>query len=211
MNKQLIAPIASAVALLGFFAPWMSCGVMTFSGMDLATGSGGGMGGMGDLGGATSGGNSGDATPLLFAIPLAALLIIGMYFFFKNNSRLTSAVVPTIIIALIAIVVMVLKYIDVQDMNSGIDKGMNESLGSLSADSTSQSSSGDLGAMMEDMISIKWGFWLTGLAFLGTIYGATQYRNNSNTIGGTTEVATPPGEIVPSSPPPDTSITEDKE
>jgi hypothetical protein len=208
MNKRLIAPIASAVAIIGFFSPWMSCGMMTFSGMDLATGSGGGMG---DLGGAVAGNDTGGGEPLLLIVPLAALVIIGLYLLYKSKSQLASAMIPTIIVAVLALVVMTFKYIDVQDMRSGTGKGLNESLGSLSSDSSAQSASPDLNAMMGDVISIRWGFWLTGLAFLVTIFGALQYRNSpKQPEDATTAIETPPAEVVPSSPPADASMTEDK-
>ena len=188
--------------------------MMTFTGIDLASGNmGGDMGGMGDLGGTSTGSESGGDL-LLFAIPLAAVLIIGLYFLFKNKARLASAMVPTIIIAALAIFVLGLKYIDVQNLKSEFNKEMG-GLNSLSADSTSSGTSGEFGAMMGNMISIKWGYWLTALGFLLSIYGAMQYRDlpkrpEDVMHPGTAMEAEPPGEVVSSEPPPDASMTEDK-
>lgn len=211
MKKYLIAPIASAIAIIGFFSPWMSCGMMTYSGIDLASGNMGGD--MGAMGGASAGSESG-GDALLFAIPLAALAIIGLYFLFKNKARLASAMVPTIIIAVLAVFVLGLKYIDVQNLKSEFNKDLG-GLNSLSADSASSGTSGEFGAMMGNMISIKWGYWLTALGFLLSIYGAMQYRDlpktpEDITTPGTLMESEPPGEVVSSEPPPDASMTEDK-
>lgn len=200
MNKHLLSPIAGAIALFGFFSPWMSCGMMTFSGIELASGSG--ASGMGDLGGAANSGSG--AEPILFAIPAAALLIIGIYFFFKKGARLASAMLPTMIVAVLALFVMTLKYIDVQDMKSEV----------AAEGATTQATDVNFGAAMGDMISVKWGFWLTAIAFITAAYGATQYRDLPKRPEDITHPGTPmeapPGEVVSSEPPPDASMTEDK-
>lgn len=172
MNKRLIAPVASALAIFGFFMPWVSCGTITWNGMELASGN---LGVMGDPGGGT-----GSAEPLLWAVPLAALVIIALYFSFRKNARLGSALIPTIVVAALAIFVMALKYVDVGNKNGELNAGSGqETPAATSEDSLGADIAEGMGKMMGSMVELKieWGFWFTGLMFLAAIYGATQYRD----------------------------------
>lgn len=220
MNKYLISPIAGVVAVIGFLCPWVSCGnMMTWSGLDLATGSGGGSSMMGDLGNTGTGGDAVGGDSLLWLAPIAAIGIVAIYVIFKNKNRLASALMPTIIVALLGIFVMSLTYIKVQNQKSEFAEGMND-LGkggdSTSEESEASPSNGDFSNMMGGMgIQIEWGFWITAIAFAGAAYGATKYRDlpktpEDITTPGTPIEATPPGEVVSSEPPPDASMTEDK-
>jgi len=217
MKKYLLSPIAGAAAIFFFFMPWVSCGNMVrWSGIELASGSlGDGM--MGQLGAGESPGGD----PLLWAIPLAGIAILLMYVIFKNKNRLSSALMPTIVIALLGIFVMALTYIKVQDQKAkmseemgNMGKGLEEGLSDTAE--APPSTGGDFGSMMGGMgLQIEWGFWLTALAFAVAAVGATQYRDlpkkpEDITTAGSTIEATPPGEVVSSSPPPDASMTEDK-
>ncbi len=220
MNKNLFSPIAAAVALLGFFAPWVSCGnMMTWSGIDLASGSSGGGGGMmGDLGAGAGGGDAFGADLTIWGVPLVAIGIIAIYVIFKNKNRLASAMMPTIIVAILGVFVMAMTYIKIQDQKANFAKEMSGAGTGLgeNGDAPPPSTGGEFGNMMGGMgIQIEWGFWLTSLAFIGAAVGATKYRDlpkqpEDITTPGTPMEATPPGEVVSSEPPPDASITEDK-
>jgi hypothetical protein len=218
MKKYLLSPIAGAAAIFFFFMPWVSCGnMMKWSGLELASGSGGDNM-MGQMGAGGDSAVSGD--PLLWGIPLAGIAIVGIYLLCKKRNRLASGLIPTIVIALIGIFVMSLTYIKVQDQKAkmseemgNMGKGIGESLSDTSE--APPSTGGDFGSMMGGMgIQIEWGFWLTALSLAVAAAGATQYRDLPKRPEDITTTATepvpPPGEVVASTPPPDASMTEDK-
>jgi hypothetical protein len=196
--------------------------MMTWSGIDLASGgSGSGSGMMGDLGAGAGGGDAFAADLTIWGVPLVAIGIIAIYVIFKNKNRLASALMPTIIVALLGVFVMAMTYIKIQDQKAKFA----EEMGALDTGTQDRSSDtadappstgGEFGNMMGGMgIQIEWGFWLTGLALIGAAIGATQYRDlpkkpEDITSPGTPIEATPPGEVVSSAPPPDASMTEDK-
>ncbi len=177
MKKNLLTPIAAAIAIFGFFSPWVSCGVVKMSGLDLA--SGGSDKGLGsDMATSnTSGGNS-----LLWIVPLAAITIIAIYFIYKNKNKVRMAMIPTIIASGLALGIMGVKYMDVKKLNSDVTEKMDEKPkdGTSSEESTGDSSTKELSKsmknMMSDMVKIEWGFWLTAFAFVGCIVGATQLK-----------------------------------
>ena len=185
-NSQLLTPICAAVAIIGFFCPWMSCGMVKMSGQELASGiSGGGETGKG----------LGDANPLLWIVPLAAIAILGLYFMYQKRNTLRSAMIPMIVASGIALGIMGVKYMDVQKMNSGVsDKLKDEKTNTVTQpteegdekqtakDSSDAKLSAGVTNMMSNMFHIEWGFWLTAIAFVGCIAGATQLKNNPPTV-----------------------------
>ncbi len=171
-----LTPIAAVIAIVCFFAPWMSCGLMTMSGFDLAKGMSTGM--------ETAGESS--ATPILWIVPLAGLIILGLYFMMKNKNSLRSAMIPTIVASLLALAVMGIKYIDVKKSSKG-DKDKTAKTEQTKQDDENSSLDSSMKAMttgmekmMDDMIQIKWGFYLTAVAFIGCIVGATQLKNEAS-------------------------------
>ena len=177
---------------------------------------------MGDMGGGGKDGFSGD--PLLWIVPLAGVGIAAMYLIFKNKNRLASAMMPTMIVAVLGLLIMGFTFIKIQDKQSEFTDGMSDvgsSLGNLGSDDSSgeksepSSSNADFGQMMGGMgLKIEWGFWLTAIAFGAAAFGATKYRDLPKGPGDIIEpghaISTTPPEVVHSTPPPDASMTEDK-
>lgn len=179
-NKNLISPICAAVAIMGFFAPWMSCGMLKMSGQELASGIGNGD---------AAGKGLGDANPLLWVVPLAAIVVLVLYFLYNKRNALRSMMIPTIVVSAIALGIMGVKYMDVQKMNSGVSDKLNdkktesvETKAETSSDSSTEKLAEGMTNMMSNMFHIEWGFYLTALAFIGCIAGATQFKNNPPTV-----------------------------
>jgi glucan phosphoethanolaminetransferase (alkaline phosphatase superfamily) len=172
---QLITPIASIIAIICFFAPWVSCGVIKMSGFELATGAGS-SGGLGaDL---TSTKDAQEASPILWIVLAAAVAIIVIFILYRKRGELAKAIIPTIAAAIIGLFIMCMKFIDVQKMKAEFNEGVTKSLSEMSDSlSTGQAKkSEDLGNVMGNMIKIEWGFWITALAFATCVFGSWQYK-----------------------------------
>lgn len=174
MKLKLLAPIGSAIAIFGFFSPWMSCGAIKFTGYDLASG-------------ANLGGNSTESDMIIWVVLIAALIIIALYFLFNMRRQLKKAMIPTIVVAVLGLSILAAKYIDVGKTKSGFLGGVEQGMASGSSDSSATTSEEMEGFsnMMGDSIRIEWGFWLTALAFATSIAGAWNYKDEPLVLDAT--------------------------
>ncbi len=179
MKLKLLAPIGSAIAIFGFFSPWMSCGAIKFTGYDLASG-------------ANMGSNTTDADMIIWVVLIAAVIIIALYFLFNMRRQLKKAMIPTIGAAVLGLSILAAKYIDVGKTKSGFNEGLEQGMAAGASDSTVTSSKEmeGFGNMMSDSIRIEWGFWLTALAFATSIAGAWNYKDEP-LVADATAIGTP--------------------
>lgn len=152
MKLKLLAPIGSIVAIFGFFSPWMSCGAIKYTGYDLASG-------------VNAGTSAPESDMIIWLVLLAAVIIIALYFLFTMRRQLKKAMIPTIGAAVLGLSILAAKYIDIGKLRSEF----NEQAGSKDIEG--------LGNVMSDSISIEWGYWLTALAFVSSIAGAWNYKD----------------------------------
>lgn len=170
MKLKLLAPIGSAIAIFGFFSPWMSCGAIEFTGYDLASG-------------ANTGTNAPDADMMIWLVPVAAVIIITLYFFFTMRRQLKKAMIPTIGAAVLGLSILAAKYIDVGKLKSEFRDGALP-VTSGSTETRTKETEG-FGKVMDDSINIEWGFWLTALAFATSIAGAWNYKDDPLVLDAT--------------------------
>jgi hypothetical protein len=170
MKLKLLAPIGSAVAIFGFFSPWMSCGAIKYTGYDLASG-------------VNAGNSAPDADMLIWLVLLAAVIIIALYFFFNMRRQLKKAMIPTIGVAVLGLSILAAKYIDVGKLKSEFRDGALP-VTSGSNETRSEETQG-FGKVMDDSIRIEWGFWLTALAFATSISGAWNYKDDPLVLDAT--------------------------
>jgi hypothetical protein len=102
--KTLFTPLACALIVICFFAPWMSCGSLTVSGYDIASGA---------ERAATVSTNGDQSMPLLWIVPISAILIAAAYISRRTGSR---AII--LLASIISTVVMAYKGFDVKDKYS---------------------------------------------------------------------------------------------
>jgi hypothetical protein len=173
MKLKLLAPIGSAIAIFGFFSPWMSCGAIKFTGYDLASG-------------VNAGNSAPDADMMIWLVLLAAVIIIALYFFFNMRRQLKKAMIPTIGAAVLGLSILAAKYIDVGKLKSEFRDGAHPVIsGNTDSTETRSKETEGFGKMMDDSINIEWGFWLTALAFATSIAGAWNYKDEPLVLDAT--------------------------
>jgi len=99
--RNLLTPLACALVIICFFAPWMSCGTVTVSGYDIASGA---------ERAATVSTSGEQAMPVLWFVPLSAILIAAVYI-----SKRAVARGIILLASFLSLAVMAYKGIDVKD------------------------------------------------------------------------------------------------
>ena len=99
--KNFLTPLACGLIIICFFAPWMSCGSVTVSGYDIASGA---------ERAATVSTGGGQAMPVLWFVPLSAILIAAVYI-----SKRTVARGIILLASILSLLVMTYKGFDVKD------------------------------------------------------------------------------------------------
>jgi hypothetical protein len=102
--KNFLTPLACALIVICFFAPWMSCGSVTVSGYDIASGA---------ERAATVSTNGESAMMILWFVPLAAILIAAVYI-----SKRAVAKGIILLASFLSLAVMAYKGFDVKDKYS---------------------------------------------------------------------------------------------
>src|SRR5258706_11955966 len=102
--KSILTPLACALIIICFFTPWMSCGSLSVSGYDIASGA---------ERAATVSTNGEQGAPILWIVPLSGVLIAAVYI-----SRRTAARGIILIASVLSLLVMVYKGLDVKDKYS---------------------------------------------------------------------------------------------
>lgn len=165
---------------------------MTFSGYDLASGAS--SSGLGE-------GKGPDADALIWIVLIAAIAILVLFFLYQNKRTLRKAMIPVIGLAVAGLVVMGMKFIDVQKAKSGVTDAAKSTIDSFTPDTSTETEttetdggtitqetenrtsdkpekkSEDFSKMMGSMIKIEWGYWLTTLSFILVIAGAWNFKN----------------------------------
>lgn len=159
MKTKLLGPIGAAISFIGFFSPWVSCGVIEFSGFDLAAGNSDGA----LSSGGTIKGVEGDM--MIWFVLLASIAIMTLYVVFQKRGKLHKAMIPTIGSSVLALAILAAKYIDIENVKE-----------EYHAQSTKQNVDG-FGNVMEKAIRLEWGYWLSALAFAASIAGAWNYKD----------------------------------
>ena len=99
--KNFLTPLACAAIIICFFSPWMSCGSATVSGYDIASGAERAV---------TVSTNGEQAMPLLWIVPVSAILIAAVYI-----SKRISAKAIILTASILSLLVMAYKGLDVKD------------------------------------------------------------------------------------------------
>jgi hypothetical protein len=167
MKAKLLAPIGSAIAMFGFFMPWMSCGSIKVSGYNIAEG-------IELLNVPSKTGNGvGEGDMLVWLVFVLPLLIGILYLVFDRKRKLKKVMVPTIGAAVLGLAILAAKYIDINNLQTGLTEMAGKEPNTVSPDNPYLA------------INIEWGYWLTALAFAASIAGAWNYKDEPLVVDAT--------------------------